>query len=183
MRHELALIPFGAGLADTLAFLPPALREHLPGLRSAWSTPIPLRPEWWDHERDAVRSAAVLRALIDGAGAAGAAGADTERRWTLGVVDAELFVPGRLGVFGEAVVEGCCAVIGIAPLRSRDPARFRRRVLVEAVHELGHLAGLGHCRDPSCVMWPSADLLQTDRKRPALCASCAVELQTREGQW
>ena len=49
---------------------------------------------------------------------------------------------------------------------------FRERLLKEALHELGHLAGLAHCDDPACLMAQSADVAAVDRKGAALCAPC-----------
>jgi archaemetzincin len=76
-------------------------------------------------------------------------------------------------VLGEATVGGPVAVISLAPLASDDEALFARRVLVSALHELGHLAGAGHCADPGCVMYASRRVADTDRKGPAPCPRCA----------
>ncbi len=42
----------------------------------------------------------------------------------------------------------------------------------EAVHDLGHTCGLGHCRNPRCVMFFSNTLGDTDVKGPGFCAAC-----------
>lgn len=97
--------------------------------------------------------------------------------WVLGVVEAELSAPERDFVFGEAEVTGRCAVIGIAPLAlGVGPEVVSRRVLAEAVHELGHLAGLPHCPDEECAMYPSVTVEDTDRKGADYCESCAASL-------
>ncbi len=46
------------------------------------------------------------------------------------------------------------------------------RVVKEAIHELGHTYGLGHCRDARCIMYFSNSLLDTDRKGAAFCVNC-----------
>ncbi|MBI5585859.1 MAG: hypothetical protein HY892_18770, partial [Deltaproteobacteria bacterium] len=75
----------------------------------------------------------------------------------LGLVDHDLFVPELNFVFGEA--SSRAAVMALPRLRETfygrpgDSGLFRRRVLTEAVHELGHTFGLGHCRRPACVMF------------------------------
>ncbi|MEZ4600416.1 MAG: archaemetzincin [Syntrophotaleaceae bacterium] len=96
----------------------------------------------------------------------------------LAVTVADLFAPGMNYVFGSADPRTGCAVISLARL---VPAASRmlllRRALVEAVHEIGHLLGLGHCRKTGCVMHFSSCLSDTDRKQPAFCPHCRKVLQ------
>ena len=49
---------------------------------------------------------------------------------------------------------------------------FNKRVLTEAVHELGHAYGLNHCKNPYCVMFFSNSLVDTDRKGHKFCDDC-----------
>lgn len=96
----------------------------------------------------------------------------------LGVVDVDLFAPGLNFVFGQADTAGKRALISLTRLRQefyglpRDENLFRERVLKEAVHELGHTYGFGHCPDPSCVMHFSNRLLDTDLKGWNFCPAC-----------
>lgn len=96
----------------------------------------------------------------------------------LAVTGADLFAPGLSFVFGEADLAGQCAVISLARLREPylgfplTAQRITQRALVEAVHELGHLRGLGHCSRPECVMRFSNTLADTDRKRAEFCPPC-----------
>jgi len=100
---------------------------------------------------------------------------------TLGIVDHDLFVPELNFVFGQA--SSRAAVISLTRLRQtfyhlpEDQNLFRQRVLTEAVHELGHTFGLGHCGNPQCVMFFSNSLLDTDRKGSEFCPSCKNRLQ------
>jgi archaemetzincin len=97
---------------------------------------------------------------------------------TLGVTGVDLTVPGLNFVFGLADPRNRCAVISLARLypefygQPRDPRRFKERALKEAIHELGHLLGLGHCPDPACIMFFSNSLADTDRKGPGFCQRC-----------
>jgi len=50
------------------------------------------------------------------------------------------------------------------------------RTLKEAVHELGHTMGLGHCRDAGCVMHFSQSLIDTDVKSSYFCSRCQPKL-------
>jgi len=57
-----------------------------------------------------------------------------------------------------------------------DHTLFQRRVLTEAVHELGHTYGLGHRKNPGCVMFFSNSLIDTDRKGSEFCPKCKNKL-------
>ena len=100
----------------------------------------------------------------------------------LGVTGVDLTAPGLNFVFGLADPRGCAAVISLARLypefygQPRDPRRFKARAVTEAVHELGHLLGLGHCPDPACVMSFSNALADTDMKGPGFCQPCREKL-------
>jgi archaemetzincin len=140
------------------------------GTRSAPGEPLPLDAEWWDGERGRYRSGPIVDALLRRAD-----GSADRREWWLGIVEGELCAPGYDLVFGEATVGGPCAVVGLGPLRARSAdgePRLWDRLVTEAIHELGHLAGADHCGDPDCVMYPSHDLADTDRKGNSYCGSC-----------
>jgi archaemetzincin len=103
----------------------------------------------------------------------------------LGVTGVDLTVPGLNFVFGLADPGSRTAVISLARLypefygQPRDPRRFKARAVKEAIHELGHLWGLGHCPDPACVMSFSNSLADTDRKGPGFCQACRDLLQKK----
>lgn len=96
----------------------------------------------------------------------------------LGLVDEDLYTPGLNFIFGQARINGIGGVVALARLRpefwgeARDDSLFLSRVLKEAVHELGHSFGLGHCPDPSCVMHFSNTIWDTDRKGADFCERC-----------
>ena len=94
----------------------------------------------------------------------------------LGIADVDLFAAGLNFVFGEADPRAGVAVMSLARLRHADTEIFRRRAETEAIHELGHAYGLGHCGNPRCVMWFSNTLAETDRKGTRFCAVHARDL-------
>jgi len=102
-----------------------------------------------------------------------------ERVKALGVTHVDLFAPELNFIFGEAELGGTAAVISIARL---DPTFFNRpanqkllhkRVVKEAVHELGHAFGLRHCPSKKCAMHFSNSLSDTDFKQSRFCPVCS----------
>jgi len=101
----------------------------------------------------------------------------------LAIADVDLYVERLNFVFGEAELGGHFAIISLARLRQsfyglqENKALFMERTLKEAVHELGHVYGLQHCPDSSCVMYFSNSLMDTDRKRASFCSRCGNKLE------
>lgn len=96
----------------------------------------------------------------------------------LAITSSDLFIPILTFVFGEAQMNGSCAVVSTHRLRQEfyglptDPALLQSRLIKEAVHELGHTIGIAHCDDYSCVMAPSHAIEWIDLKQPSLCKAC-----------
>ncbi len=96
----------------------------------------------------------------------------------LGVTGADLYIPILTFVFGEAQLDGRCALVSVHRLRQEfyglphDPALLSDRLLKEAVHELGHTLQLTHCDDYSCVMAASHSVEWIDVKEAHLCSVC-----------
>jgi archaemetzincin len=171
------LIPLGVGLD---------LVEHLAAsLARTFHTPCRIRPQTLDigfaldGNRNQHHSTAILQQLDRIA--------EPNSR-LLAVTSADLYVPVLTFVFGEAQLEGACAIVSVARLREEFyglPARddlLRERLLKESVHELGHTFGLRHCPDWSCVMASSHAVEVMDVKTADFCRSCRRPI-AEESYW
>jgi len=100
----------------------------------------------------------------------------------IGATACDLFIPVLTFVFGEAEIRGQAALFSIHRLREEfyglpgDDALLEDRALREMRHELGHLHGLPHCPDWSCVMSSSHSIELVDQKDENYCAACQRKL-------
>lgn len=94
----------------------------------------------------------------------------------LGLTNADLYTSRLNFVLGEAEYPGNFAVISLNRLKSPNRNLFLKRILTEAVHELGHTFGLPHCINNLCVMHFSNSVLETDIKGPGFCSDCSSKL-------
>jgi len=94
----------------------------------------------------------------------------------LGVISEDLYVEGLNFIFGLAYSD--LSIISLHRLISEDKGLFYKRAVKEAVHELGHVAGLGHCSNVSCVMHFSNSLEDTDIKNETFCGMCNERLKS-----
>jgi archaemetzincin len=150
--------------------------EHLAAtLARTFRTVCNIRPETFDlsFALDAGRrqyySTAILQRLQRAS--------DLDAR-ILGVTACDLYVPVLTFVFGEAQLDGNCAVVSTARLQEefyglpRREDLDRERLVKEAAHELGHTFGLRHCADWRCVMSSSHAVERLDVKGADFCGSC-----------
>ena len=181
------LIPLAGSGGDGF-FEEPALEvlEHLAaGLARSFRVPCRVSPRSLelnfalDGRRGQYHSSAILQELERGA--------DPSRR-VLGVTTCDLYVPVLTFVFGEAQLDGNCAVVSTARLAEQFygmPRRddlLRERLFKEAIHELGHTFGLRHCADWRCVMTSSHAVERLDVKTSDFCERCRTPVY-REGWW
>ena len=97
----------------------------------------------------------------------------------LAVADVDMYSPGYDFVYGEADIKAGIATLSINRLVSENqniqtaPGLIDERVIREATHEVGHLFGLGHCNNSTCVMRTCTCLEEVDAANGGLCKDCA----------
>lgn len=165
---RLLLVALGSPAEGLLAGVSAALREVLE--LEAEVRPALERPRYaYNEARGQYHTAAILRRL-----ASLRSGPSSQP--VLGLADVDLFLPDATYVLGDADRDAGAALVSTARLASKDLPRLAARAQVEAIHEAGHLLGLGHCEDHRCAMFLSLDPLEVDRKGPGLCRGCRTAL-------
>jgi archaemetzincin len=96
--------------------------------------------------------------------------------YAVGLTSKDLYVPSLNFVFGLAVRERGAAIVSSRRLEEEDHDIVVARIAKEAIHEVGHLEGMAHCKDEKCVMWFSNTLGETDRKKAEFCSECGARV-------
>jgi len=168
----------GKGIAPARgrSFLTPKLMDQLMGalerigMKVTGTETVGLGLEGWSKERGQYHT----RAVLDLARKKAKAISDWHVKVLL-ITDADIYAQGTAFVAGHAEVDGRAAVVSFARLGAGDEQRFVQRVLKEALHELGHTIGLGHCDDHDCVMFASRVLSDSDVKDFDFCMRCRTK--------
>lgn len=171
--QNIALIPIGAMKSKVADFLSYSLPEILHVSCRILKEDIDLEP-FYSGDRKQYHSTEILRQLLN-------FGTESEHH-ILGIMDEDLYIPILTFVFGEAQLNGRCALISGYRLHQEfyglpeDESIYLQRCEKEAVHELGHTMGLKHCDNFECVMRFSTSIADIDIKRNVFCPSCSEEL-------
>jgi len=102
--------------------------------------------------------------------------------FVLGLTEADLFVQGANFVFGLADPRKGAAIVSLHRLRDMATGKkLGERVFKEVAHEVGHLVGLGHCENPSCIMSFARTVQDVDARLPYLCQECSSKILAAKG--
>jgi archaemetzincin len=102
----------------------------------------------------------------------------SDREKILGLVDDDLYTPSRAWVMGASDRVAGTAIISMYRLRQEyfgfeeEDKILYHRTCKETVHQLGHLFGMGPCRNPRCAMYSSERVQDIDGKREKFCDNC-----------
>jgi archaemetzincin len=94
------------------------------------------------------------------------------------VANADIYAEGLNFIFGQAELNGRVGIVSIYRLNPKfyglpfNKKLFFERIEKEAVHEVGHMLGLTHCENESCVMSFSNSIFEVDKKSKNLCEKC-----------
>ena len=128
----------------------------------------------FDRERNQYHSTTILERLADRAPIQGIK--------VLAITHLDLFIPILTHVYGEAQLGGKGCIVstyrlkeGLSPLSGHKT--FERRLVKEAIHELGHTFGLRHCKESTCIMHYCRSLRDVDGKSDNLCRYCSIMLE------
>lgn len=100
----------------------------------------------------------------------------------VGLTALDVAVPIFTFVFGRARRAGRACLVSLARLDPvqyglpPEPQRLVERAAVEVLHELGHVAGLDHCRESACLMSFAASVQAIDVRGSTFCGECARHL-------
>lgn len=169
---HLDLVPVGlleAGLSEALVEQLSRRTSVAWRLAPPWSeADLPLLPQRRQVDADA------LLARLEGQA--------SEHAVLVGVTAHDLGIPLFTFVLGRGRQGGRAALVSLARLDPRfyglppDQGLVIRRTALEALHELGHVAGLAHCPDPTCLMSFAASVVRVDVRGTRFCSACEARL-------
>ena len=100
----------------------------------------------------------------------------------LGLTSHDIGTPILTYVYGESQLGGRVAVISFYRLTTAGRHLTLERLSKLSLHEVGHVLGLGHCWEHSCLMRSIRNIEQLDKLDMRFCDACGYELSRRVGR-
>lgn len=176
-RLFIKIVPIGNVSQEVLNRISNSLNEAFPSIidETGIESKLEIPSGAYNKERDQYRASEILEYVAENKNI-------PKNVKCLAVTPADLFNNGLNFVFGQARRYGKISIISLPRLKpefyggKRNRALFLERVAKEAIHEVGHTFGLGHCSNSECVMSFSNDINAVDRKERSLCKTCQRSL-------
>ena len=172
---KIDIIPLGEVEKTILETLVPEIKEKIPSLdKCNIGRGLEIPDRAYDPDREQFEASK----LIEHVSSKHKDGGDK----TLAVTEKDLFSRDLNFVFGQARRPGKMALVSMHRLkpefynRKEDRKLYLERAVKEAVHEIGHTLGLGHCNDRKCVMSFSNSIADVDKKSKSFCERCRKRL-------
>lgn len=102
----------------------------------------------------------------------------------IGITSNDLFTKDLNFVFGLSGNDAC--VVSTARLdpqfygNSADFELLIDRASKEIIHEVGHMFGIKHCKNPECVMSASSSISYVDDKKDDFCKECSMRISMED---
>ena len=139
---------------------------------------IPLSAQEYDNAKRQYKADMVIERI--------AAKRDADRKGkVLGLTTLDISMPKMNFVYGVTNTVKKAAVLSFARLTILPGGlhlglkTVEERVFKEGAHEVGHLLGLTHCFEPTCIMSFANSIKEVDDKLPILCNACSEKLKNR----
>ncbi len=139
---------------------------------------IPLSAQEYDSSRRQYKADLIIGLV--------AARRDADRKGkVLGLTSVDISMPKMNYVFGVTNIAKRASLLSTARLAILPGGvhlglkTVEERIFKESAHEIGHLLGLTHCLEPTCIMSFSNSIKEVDEKLPTLCNACREKLKSR----
>jgi archaemetzincin len=181
--NAIYLLPLGSADRTIIANLGPELERAFHASVAIHEKGVLIDP-FYDAQRAQYNSTSIIAHLLE----RGELAAAPSSAKILGVTGKDLFISILTYVFGEAQLGGQVGVVSYYRLPNEryglpgDQNLFSQRLVKEAMHELGHMYGLIHCRSLDCVMHISTYVEDIDIKPAEFCRECEQKLLRAESR-
>jgi len=98
----------------------------------------------------------------------------------VGITSNDIYAKDLNFIFGQSYEDVCIVSTSrLDPKFYNLPQNFElliKRTLKETIHEIGHMFGMTHCKNPECVMSFSNSIAYVDDKADTFCKDCTLKM-------